>query len=464
VADSDSQWSVKADAKAPKPALDFFKAKVPLLPADYRALNAKDKQRAFSVAHAVRLDQVNDVMKGIERAIAKGDSFETFKRGVKDQLNQAWGANGYALKNVFLTNVMSAYSAGNWRGITRPEAKAARPLGRYSAVGDDRTCPICGPCDGVTLPLDDPFWQENNVPQHMSCRCEIEALRADEGEVTDPDDLPDVEAQDGFGIPAEIGEFEPDLASKDKDAAAIYLKQSVEQDFTFVPPGWETPLAEIAEPGLERPSLPDAVAEAVRSTRSQTIVDSELSSENKAILLRNFEKADALKPEFDGLMQAIAAHVDGNAMLAPLKGVLRSLDKIENKYNGNASKLGDILRGTIAVSSPSEYERTITEVKAHFTVIDVDQAPKPGGYRDVNIKVDLGDGLKGEIQINTPAMLAAKEIGHKPYEEWRKLKEAPDQTPGVKARIAELTREMEAIYAPARRGDPVPFDREAGSG
>jgi SPP1 gp7 family putative phage head morphogenesis protein len=236
-----AKWQTTADPKAPAEAVRFFKQKVPLLSAEFLKLRYEARQRAFTVASATRLDQVNDVMQGIARAIEKGESFEKFKRELVDKLGQSWGTKGYALESIFRTNVQSAYSAARWRGANRPENKDARPIGKFNALADGRLCPICADCDGVTLPLDDDWWQSHNPLLHNSCRCEIDTLRPDEADkMTDFEDLPGDVAAEGFGTPASLDDWEPSLDNKNADAVEIFRTKLEEVDFSGVAlPNWE---------------------------------------------------------------------------------------------------------------------------------------------------------------------------------------------------------------------------------
>ena len=218
-------WKVTADPHRPEDALRFFQEKVPLTPEAYRSLRTEARQRAFTVAHATRLDQVNDVLKGVESAIAHGDSFDKFKRRITDRLGQAWGNKGFALETVFRTNVQASYSAGRLASAMRPDNLAARPIARFNALEDGRLCPVCGACDGVTLPLDDEWWKFHMPVLHQNCRCEMDPLRPDEAKLTKPDEIPRPDVAEGFGTPADLSDWAPDLSTKDPDAAMIYRQK-----------------------------------------------------------------------------------------------------------------------------------------------------------------------------------------------------------------------------------------------
>ena len=83
------------------------------------------------------------------------------------------------------------------------------------------------------------------------------------------------------------------------------------------------------------------------------------------------------------------------------------------------------------------------------------ERPTPAGYRDTSFSMKAPDGQVAELQINTKAMIAAKELkGHTWYEEYRELNEGikagevPD-TPENRNRIGELEKLQTDLYADA---------------
>ena len=98
-------------------------------------------------------------------------SFSDFKKLVDatfDKYNVDW------LEAEYNTTISASRSASKWVDIEKN--KEDRPYLSYSAVMDEHTCDICAPLDGITLPVDDPFWAENGIPQHFNCECVLEQL------------------------------------------------------------------------------------------------------------------------------------------------------------------------------------------------------------------------------------------------------------------------------------------------
>ena len=224
-------WTISVDPTEPEEAIKALRQRVAMLPAEFYALDAKAKQRAFTVSEATRLDQVNDVLSALERAIRDGLTLAQFKREIKDRLGQAWGGKGYALEAVFRTNVQQAYSVARYHGARRPENIRARPYGRFNALEDGRICDTCGDCNGVTLPLDDAWWETHQPVLHVSCRCQVDTLRPDEvDELTKFEDLPNVDIDDGFGGVDELDDWSPKLDNKDREAADIFQQRTAEEE------------------------------------------------------------------------------------------------------------------------------------------------------------------------------------------------------------------------------------------
>ena len=94
-------------------------------------------------------------------------SFSEFKdvaEKIFDRYNKDW------LKAEYNTAISSARSAAKWTSIEAN--KDQRPYLMYDAV-DEVACKICKPLHGIILPVNDPFWKRNGIPQHFNCMCVI---------------------------------------------------------------------------------------------------------------------------------------------------------------------------------------------------------------------------------------------------------------------------------------------------
>ncbi len=139
----------------------------------------------------------------MSEALVNGDkvlSFSEFKSvagDIFDRYNKDW------LKAEYNTAISSARSAAKWTSIEAN--KESRPYLMYDAV-DEVACKICRPLNGIILPVDDPFWKRNGIPQHFNCMCVIHQY--------DKDDL----KGNKFKISeSEYVEKQSELSQKDKD-------------------------------------------------------------------------------------------------------------------------------------------------------------------------------------------------------------------------------------------------------
>jgi hypothetical protein len=98
-----------------------------------------------------------------------------------DTFNEAW------LKTEYDTAIAAAQGASRWQRVQ--ETKEILPYLRFNGVGDGVECDICMSLDGICLPADDPFWDENWAGTiHWNCRCTVDQLGQEEGEANESED------------------------------------------------------------------------------------------------------------------------------------------------------------------------------------------------------------------------------------------------------------------------------------
>lgn len=78
------------------------------------------------------------------------------------------------------TETIAASNAGQllqWEQAVRDGLLRGTEQKRWSTARDERTCPVCRPLDGVTVPMDATFPSRNGPlkapPAHPNCRCSI---------------------------------------------------------------------------------------------------------------------------------------------------------------------------------------------------------------------------------------------------------------------------------------------------
>lgn len=160
-----------------------------------------------------------------------------------------------------------------------------------------------------------------------------------------------------------------------------------------------------------------------------------------------YAKAPAAKAEIDKIADEIAQQFGGSVAKAPIKSRERALEKINNDYGGDPTRIKDLARNTIIVDEKNIKSVTEQLRAKGANVKVVDGTKDPLGYSGVNSVLTTKAGISGEIQVNSPAMIYAKEPetlartllgdslydeiskqsgevgggGHSLYEKWRAL-------------------------------------------
>jgi hypothetical protein len=186
-----------------------------------------------------------------------------------------------------------------------------------------------------------------------------------------------------------------------------------------------------------------------------------------------YAKAPAAKAEIDAVADEIAAQYGGKVAKAPIKSQARALEKINNDYKGDPTKIKDLARNTIIVESDQINAVAADLAKRGANVKIIDGATNEMGYSGVNSTMQTRAGIPGEIQVNSPEMIYAKEpeplarallgddtynavaaktdvpggLGHKYYEDYRVL---PDQSSPEAQAIADQSK---AYYEAVRNGN-----------
>jgi hypothetical protein len=170
-----------------------------------------------------------------------------------------------------------------------------------------------------------------------------------------------------------------------------------------------------------------------------------------------YSRAPAAKVEIDQLANEIADQFNGEVATAPIKSPERAMEKILNDYGGDATRIKDLARNTIVVSQ-DQIDSVAAELSARGAAVKViDGATDPLGYSGVNATVETQAGVYGEIQVNSPEMIYAKEdevsarsilgddvydsissttgvpggLGHSYYEQWRVLDPASAEAQSI---------------------------------
>lgn len=143
-------------------------------------------------------------------------------------------------------------------------------------------------------------------------------------------------------------------------------------------------------------------------------------------LIALLQKASSVKVEFDSVLVELAEQTGADVMLAPVKSFARAMEKVCADYNGDAGRLKDAVRGTLVVATAGEAQALLAKVADLLPVqvkrnwlVEGAKVPSPM-YRDILVYVTV-QGVICELQINTQAMVQAKDYGHRLYEGQRSL-------------------------------------------
>ena len=181
----------------PEEAIEHFRAKGFHVGFDWRDTAAAQHLRSFTVAKAMEVDLLRDIRRAVDRAIAEGATFETFREELEPTLRRRgwWDrremrdpltgevrevqlGSPRRLRTIFDTNLRTAYARGRYQRIER--VAKARPYLRYIAVLDARTRPDHRAWHGTVLPWDHPWWHTHYPPNGWRCRCTVQQLSADD--------------------------------------------------------------------------------------------------------------------------------------------------------------------------------------------------------------------------------------------------------------------------------------------
>lgn len=159
--------------------------------------------RAFAVAGVMRLDLLKAFQDEIATSLQDGRSLADFRGRMRSRLAQLGFAgpqtitdpqtgdertiefNDARLRTVFDVNLRQSEAAGRWARIERNKRRL--PYVMYRTMRDERVRPLHRAWDGVTLPVDDAWWNQHYPPCGWRCRCrafavserDIERYRAD---------------------------------------------------------------------------------------------------------------------------------------------------------------------------------------------------------------------------------------------------------------------------------------------
>lgn len=212
-------------------AIQFAVSRKIVLPDEFYKLDLNTRQMATTVSFLSGIEQIETVIKSVNQVLIDGGTFNDFKKLVEE--NEIILSEPY-LKNVFRTNIQTAYGHGRWQQQQRNKAK--RPYLMYVAINDSRVRPSHLALNRIIRHIDDPFWLKYYAPWDFMCRCTVIALTEEQAlkyGITADEDLPVIADNNGWSTsPLTFGEMQSVVDTKmansilDKEYL-LSLKQNV---------------------------------------------------------------------------------------------------------------------------------------------------------------------------------------------------------------------------------------------
>lgn len=131
------------------------------------ALMREFKENVYMFSGAKTYQQVREM----SNLIADSANYAEFKgkaMGIYGQYNKDW------LRAEYNTAYGQGTISNQWSKIH--DEKSIFPYLRYSAVMDANTSEECSGFNGITLPVDDSFWDNYSPLNHFNCRCVLEQV------------------------------------------------------------------------------------------------------------------------------------------------------------------------------------------------------------------------------------------------------------------------------------------------
>lgn len=193
-------------------AVAWFQRKLELTEEAMATIVAGAKSQAKIAARWAQLQMTADIIEAGREGIKSGASVFETKEKIKASLHKKWSVDvkDNQLETTIRTNQQRSYSAGRWEQIQ--ETKGTHSYLKFSAIMDSLTTPQCVACNGIILPVSDPFWETHRPPLHFNCRSNLVPIRETVAKrlgITET--KPVVEVPYGFGDPTE--EWKPDHRS-----------------------------------------------------------------------------------------------------------------------------------------------------------------------------------------------------------------------------------------------------------
>jgi Phage Mu protein F like protein len=183
----------------PREALAFFRAKAIKPGFDYRDVWREEHATAFTVAKAMQVDVLEGIRDELDRALAEGRTFASFKRDLTPTLQKLgwWGKQEQTdpltgevrdvqlgsprrLKTIYQVNMRTARAAGQVQRAER--TKRSHPYFLYELGPSKEHREEHVQWRGLMLPIDHPFWKTHMPTNGYGCKCRVRQVNKREYE------------------------------------------------------------------------------------------------------------------------------------------------------------------------------------------------------------------------------------------------------------------------------------------
>jgi hypothetical protein len=170
----------------PAEAVRFLEKKINVPTEKWDDLKWGEHAHALTAAHSVEADILDDIHGLLNKAIASGESYDTWRKGMLGAMEKAgwYGGNGHTkddtkyinwrLRIIYDTNMGTAYSAAQYR--KQLQDAPGRPIWVYKSkvYGDNRRQEHLD-LHNKAFRWDDPFWDAYYPPNGWGCQCYVAA-------------------------------------------------------------------------------------------------------------------------------------------------------------------------------------------------------------------------------------------------------------------------------------------------
>ncbi|WP_339457203.1 PBECR2 nuclease fold domain-containing protein [Pseudomonas sp. EA_65y_Pfl1_P120] len=134
------------------------------------------------IVGAIKRELLADLRGAVEKSISNGTTLEQFRKDFDQVVGKhGWqyqGERGWRTNVIWETNLRQSYNAGREAQMVDPELRKRRPYAVYRHGDSAHPRPMHLSWNGITLPLDDPWWATHTPQNGWGCKCKKFMLSA----------------------------------------------------------------------------------------------------------------------------------------------------------------------------------------------------------------------------------------------------------------------------------------------